>query len=133
MTQKEVAISAMKALDIYMPYIEKFKQDGTVTLFERFGGFYIEEDNEPDLFKKIREFEAETGALVYAVTHEYTQFGELYDFLIVSKYTQEWERTLEDVKDGCAFAYVWNVDDEWCNEFGIIDVKSFGGGIVRVG
>lgn len=135
MTQKEVALSAMKTLDIYKPYIEKFKKDGTVTLFERFGGFYIEEYNEPDLLKKIREFEAETGSLVYAVTHEYTQFGELYDFLIVSKYAQEWEGHIEKVNNGSHYvtAYVWNVDDDWCSEFGAIAVKSFGGGIARVG
>lgn len=133
MTQKEVALSAMKTLDIYKPYIDKFKKDGTVTLFERFGGYYIEEYNEPELLKKIREFEEETGSLVYAVTHEYTQFGELYDFLIISKYDEEWEDTLEEIQDKIAFAYVWNVDDDYCSEFGSIAVKSFGGGIARVG
>ena len=131
MTQKEVALSAMKTLDIYKPYIDKFKKDGTVTLFERFGGYYIDEDNEPELLKKIREFEAETGSIVYAVTHEMFWFGECYSFLIVSKYEEEWEITLEEVKDGCAFAYVWNKSDEICSEFGTIGVRSFGGGIAR--
>ena len=42
MTQKEVAISAMQNLNIYAPYIKKFKKDGTITLFERFGGYYID-------------------------------------------------------------------------------------------
>lgn len=133
MTQKEVAISAMKSLDIYKPYIKKFEKDGTVTLFERFGGYYIYEDNEPELLKKIREFEAETGSLVYAVTHEIFPFGECYSFLIVSKYDEEWEVTLEEVKDGYAFSYVWNKTDDYCSEFGTIAVKSFGGGIARVG
>lgn len=133
MTQKEVALSAMKSLDIYKPYIEKFKKDGTITLFERFGGYYIDEDNEPELLKKIRAFEAETGSIVYAVTHEIFWFGECYSFLIVSKYEDEWEITLEEVKDGYAFSYVWNKSDEMCSEFGTIGVKSFGGGIARVG
>ena len=133
MTQKEVAIECMKAFDIYKPYINQFKKDGTITLFERFGGYYIDEYNEPELLKKIKEFEAETGSLVYAVTHEMTEFGELYDFLIISKYDEEWEMTLGDAKYGYAFAYVWNKTDEWCSEFGTIGVKSFGGGIARVG
>ena len=133
MTQKEVAISAMKSLDIYKPYIKQFEKDGTVTLFEGFGGYYIGEDNEPELLKKIRAFEEETGALVYAVTHTITGFGELYEFLCVSKYEEEWEDTLEEVKEGYAFSYVWNKDDDWCSEFGTIGVKSFGGGIARVG
>lgn len=133
MTQKEVAISAMKTLDIYKPYIKKFEKDGTVTLFERFGGYYIDEDNEPELLKKIREFEAETGSLVYAVTHNIFEFGECYSFLIISKYEEEWSMTLEEVKDGYAFSYVWNKTDDYCSEFGTIAVRSFGGGIARVG
>ena len=133
MTQKEVAISAMKSLDIYAPYIKKFEKDGTVTLFEGFGGYYIDEDNEPELLKKIREFEEETGSLVYAVTHNIFEFGECYSFLIISKYEEEWSMTLEEVKDGYAFSYVWNKTDEYCSEFGTIAVRSFGGGIARVG
>ena len=133
MTQKEVAIKCMEKLDIYKPYIQKFKKDGTVTLFEGFGGYYIDEHQEPELLKKIREFEEETGSIVYAVTHEFTMFGELYDFLVVSKYESEWENTLYDVSDGYAFSYVWNKTDEWCSEFGTISVGSFGGGIKRIG
>lgn len=133
MTQKEMAIKCMEALDIYKPYITKLKKDGTKTLFENFGGFYIEADEEPELFEKIEEFEAEYGAIVYAVTHEFTEFGELYDFLVVSKYEEEWEETLEDVKEGYVFAYVWNKTDDWCSEFGTITVRSFGGGIKRIG
>lgn len=133
MTQKEVAISAMKSLYIYGPYIKKFEQDGTVTLFERFGGYYIEKDNEPELLKKIREFEEETGSLVYAVTHNIFEFGECYSFLIISKYEEEWSMTLEEVKDGYAFSYVWNKTDDYCSEYGTIAVRSFGGGIARVG
>ena len=133
MTQKEVALSAMKTLDIYKPYIKKFEKDGTITLFEGFGGYYIDEDNEPELLKKIREFEAEYGSIVYAVTHTMTGFGELYEFLCISKYEEEWDYTLEEIKEGYAFSYVWNKTDEWCSEFGTITVASLGGGIKRVG
>ena len=133
MTQKEVAIKCMEALGIYKPYITKFKKDGTVTLFERFGGYYFYEDNEPELLEKIREFEAEYDSIVYAVTHTFAQFGELYEFLCISKHEEEWEDTLEDINDGYAWSWVWNKTDEWCSEFGTITVKSFGGGIARVG
>ena len=133
MTQKEVAIECMKAVDIYRPYINQFKKDGTVTLFERFGGYYIDEYNEPELLKKIKEFEAEYGSIVYAVTHERFWFGECYTFLVVSKYEEEWEMTLEEAKDSYVFSYVWNKSDEECSEFGTVAIKSFGGGIARVG
>ena len=133
MTQKEVALSAMKSLDILPAYINKFEKDGTVTLFDGFGGYYIGEDNESELLKKIKAFEVETGSIVYAVTHTFTQFGELYEFLCISNYEEEWEDTLEEIKEGYAFSYVWNKTDAWCSEFGTIAVKSFGGGITRVG
>ena len=131
MTQKEVAISAMQNLDIYKPYINKFKNDGTITLFERFGGYYIDEDNEPELLKKIKEFEAGYNCIVYAVTHEFFMFGECYSFLCISKYEEEWDITLNDTKRGLAWSYVWNKSAEWCSEFGTIGVRSAGGGIAR--
>ena len=131
--QKQQAIKSMVALDIYKPYIKAFKDKGVITLFEGYAGFYIEEDNEPELLAKIKEFEQEYDAVVYAVTHEFTEFGELYDFLYVSKYEEEWEMQFEDLQAGYVSAYVWNKSDEWCSEFGSIAVRSFGGGIKRVG
>ena len=70
MTQKEVAIQCLKELNIYKPYVRKFEKDGTATLFERFGGYYIDEYQEPELLHKIKEFEEEYNSIVYAVTHE---------------------------------------------------------------
>lgn len=132
MTQKEKAIECLEKLDIYKPYINKFKKDGTVTLFERFGGYDITDDQEPELLRKIKEFESETGSLVYAVTHEMFYFGECYSFLCVSSYEEDWEFTLEPYPQGAyAWSYVWNKSAEWCSEYGTIAVKSFGGGIAR--
>ena len=132
MTQKEKAIECLEKLDIYKPYIDKFKKDGTVTLFERYGGYYIDEYQEPELLKKIKEFEAETGSLVYAVTHELFEFGECYSFLCVSKYEEDWQYTLQSGWH-CAYAwsYVWNKDIEYCSDYGTICVACFGGGIAR--
>ena len=52
--------------------------------FEQFGGFWI--DQEPELHEKMKAIEEKHKCKVYAVTHEYTEFGELYDFLIVTDY-----------------------------------------------
>ena len=132
MTQKEKAIECMNALDIYKPYIKAFEKDGTVTLFERFGGYYITDDQEPELLNKIKEFEKETGSLVYAVTHEMFEFGECYSFLCISKYEEDWDMTIETSPYGAhVWSYVWNKGAEWCSEYGTIVVKSFGGGIAR--
>lgn len=133
MNQKEKAIECMQKLDIYKPYIKAFKDKGIVTLFERFGGYYITEDQEPELLDKIKEFEKETGSLVYAVTHELFQFGECYSFLCISKYEEDWDLTLEtNGYTSYVWSYVWNKNYDWCSEYGTIAVKSFGGGIARV-
>lgn len=133
MTQKEKAIECLKELDIYKPYIHKFEKDSTITLFERFAGYYITEDQEPELLNKIKEFEKETGSLVYAVTHELFEFGECYSFLCVSKYEEDWPLTVNVRPYGSyAWSYVWNKDFEYCSEYGTIGIKSFGGGIARI-
>jgi hypothetical protein len=59
-------------------------------------------------------------------------FGECYSFLIISKYDEEWETTLEGIKADYAFAYVWNKSNEMCSEFGDVGIRSFGGGIARL-
>ena len=82
----------------------------------------------------MKELEKEYDCRVYAITHEFTQFGECYSFLIVTAYEEEWDRSVVSEKNNhYAFAYVWNKDDDWCSEFGTIVVKSYGGGIKRIG
>ena len=131
--QTQVAIKLMETMDLYKPDIKAFKEKGIVTLYEDYAGFYIEE-TEQELLDNIKEFEKEHECLVYAVTHEYTQFGECYDYLIVPKYKEEWNDLISysNQTKHVVFAYVVNKDDPWCSEFGDITVNQFGGGLVRV-
>lgn len=129
--KKLKAIELMTKLDIYKPYIKGFKEENEICYFEEFAGFWAFQ--EPELVKKIKEIEQKHNCLVYAVTHEFTEFGECYDLLLVSDYKEEWDYELEKISPNTysAFAYVWNKDDEWCSEFGSIGIQSFGGGIKR--
>ena len=130
--QKAKAIEIMKQMDIYKPYIKGFKNEDKVCFFEQFGGFWVYQ--EPEVEAKMKELENEYGCTVYAITHELTQFGECYSFLLVSKHEEEWDMLVTSEKNNhYAFAYVWNKDDDWCSEFGTVVVKSFGGGIKRIG
>ena len=130
--QKAKAIEIMKQMDIYKPYIEGFKNEDKVCFFEQFGGFWVYQ--EPEVEAKMKELEKEYGCTVYAITHEFTHFGECYSFLLVSKYKEEWDMLVTSEKNNhYAFAYVWNKDDDYCSEFGTVVVKSFGGGIKRIG
>ena len=129
--RKEQAIKYMTTLDIYKPYIKGFKENDQVCFYEQFAGFWV--DQEPEVFKKMKEIEEEHNCTVYAITHELTEFGECYSFLIVTDYKEEWSTLVEKYgKDHTAFAYVWNKDVEWCSEFGTIAVQSFCGGIRRI-
>ena len=130
--KKEKAIELMKKLDIYKPYIKGFKNEDTVCYFENYGGYWAYQ--EPGLIEKVKEFEEEHNCLVYAITHEYTAIGEMYSFLIITDYEEEWSTLLEKYGNQYyGFAYVWNVDDDICSEFGTIALSSFGGGIRRIG
>ena len=130
--QKAKAIEIMKQMDIYKPYINGFEKQDKVCFFEQFGGFWVYQ--EPEVEAKMKELEKKYGCMVYAITHEFTQFGECYSFLIVTKYKEEWNRCVVSEKNKhYAFAYVWNKDDDWCSEFGTVVVQSFGGGIKRIG
>lgn len=129
--RKTKAIELLKKLDIYAPYVEGFEEKDMVCFFERFGGYWVFQ--EPEVEQKMRAIEEQFGFTVYAITHEYTEFGECYSFLYVSKYKEDWKYTLtSDHGTYYAFAYVWNKTYEECSELGTIGVRSFGGGITRV-
>ena len=131
--RKQKALEIMKKLDIYKPYIDGFKDNNDICYFERFAGFWAWQDKE--LAQKIKEIEEKHNCTVYAVTHEFTDFGECYDFLIVTDYEEEWQDLISDYNNNTyyAFAYVWNKDDDYCSEFGDILINSAFGGIRRVG
>jgi hypothetical protein len=81
----------------------------------------------------MKAIENKYKCVVYAITHEVTEFGECYSFLLVTDRKSEWKTLVESFGNKhTAFAYVWNKDDEWCSEFGSITVQSFGGGIRRI-
>ncbi len=130
--KKEKALQIMEQLKIYKPYIKGFRDDDQVCFFEGWGGFWV--DQEPEIEKKMKELEAKHKCKVYAITHEYTGFGECYDFLMVTNYPEEWDNlVVSHGNEHYAFAYVWNKDDDFCSEFGTIALSSLGGGIKRIG
>ena len=134
MIQKDIAIRCLEQLKIYGPYVRKFQSKASIPcFFENYAGFYA--DQEPELCKKIKEVEAEYGCLVYAITHEYLDFGECWSMLCVSRDAEEVSDCFGQFNQGEYFAcaYVWNQTHELLSEFGAVVVRSFGGGIKRIG
>ena len=131
--KKQVATELLKKLGIHKPYIDGFVKNNQVCFYERFGGYWVFQ--EPEIEQKMKEIEKKYDCVVYAITHEYLEFGECYSFLIVTDYEEEWATLVCDAgyHTFYAFSYVWNKDVEYCSEFGSIGVRSWGGGICRVG
>ena len=54
--QLKLALNNMKGLNIYSPYIDGLKRN-VKTLFEGYGGFWIQEDNGDDKLELIQKKE----------------------------------------------------------------------------
>ena len=127
---KALAVETLKKLDVYEPYIRKFAaKKSTVTMFERFGVYYINglSDGKDELHAKIEEVEKRYEGVVYAVLHYFVDDSEMYAFLLVSKYNLEeyGEPVLFDTENShikYALAYVWNKTCDYCSELGDIAV-----------
>ena len=130
--KKQKATELLKELGVFKPYIKGFEKENQVCYYERFAGYWVFQ--EPEVEKKMREIEKKYDCVVYAITHEYLEFGECYSFLIVTDYEEEWSELVSSAGRDTyyAFAYVWNKDVEYCSEFGSIGVRSWGGGLCRV-
>ena len=137
---KALAVETLKKLNVYAPYIRKFAaKKSTVTLFERFGGYYIDglSNLQDELLAKIEEVEKRYEGVVYAVLHYFVDDSEMYAFLLISKYNLEeyGEPVLFDTENSrikCALAYVWNKTCDYCSELGDIAVAYCYGGLAYV-
>lgn len=124
------ALERMKLLKLDEPCVDAFKA-GKVWESESYGALYEVNEEEQKIIDKF-EHEHE-NYLVYHMIHNIFEFGECYSILYVSPDTEEWQQDKDDIKEGYAFAYVYNKDDEWCSEFGSIAIKPSFGGLVRIG
>ena len=97
--------------------------------------YWLDEDEK----KAVEKFESEhLGYKVYHCIKTHTEFGELLSMLFVNGkdkecFNEDKEMFDYDVEDNIVFAYVENMTDEWCSEFGSIVFASVNGGIKRVG
>lgn len=126
--QKQEAIERMKMLKMCENPIREFELEDKLNQSEHGGILYwLDEKQE----QYVKDFEKKHNAVVYHIIHNYTDIGEMLAFLYVSDSPEEWEYDRDDLKDGYACAYVMNLDDEWCSEFGSIGIKPQFGGVVR--
>ena len=130
MKEKQIreALERMVTLNMSRQCINAFKQ-GKVWESEGPGALYEVNDEEE---KIVKEFEAKHNAVVYHMIHNVFEFGECYTILYVSNDVKEWNEDRYDLENGYAFAYVKNVSDDFCSEFGTVGIRPSIGGLVRV-
>lgn len=125
---KKEALARMKILGLHENALKDLEQEDVVNA-SFFGALYFLHDGQK---ARVRQFEEESGGLVYHVIQNYTDLGEMLSFLYVSKHEDEWVRDREELKDGIPLVYVANLTDEMCSEYGSIGVKPYMGGVLRI-
>ena len=93
------ALLRMSKLQIHSNAIKEFLESGKLNRSERGILYWLEQDEE----KMVREWEKETGNMVYHVIKDNTEIGLLYTFLYVSDDTEDWEEDREDIENNIAF------------------------------
>jgi hypothetical protein len=129
--QTKEAIRRMKALKMAEGVIIQFKDEGLLNQSETtaLGGGICYWPNK-DILGTAREFEDEYGGLVYHIIKSVTEFGTMYSMLYVSKHEEEWVIDRDDIKNGRAYAYVYNYAS--CEaEIGAIGILPENGGLRR--
>lgn len=126
---KRLEILKSKGLK-YLPAIKCFKEGKDIGLFENQGFmksvYYQVKLNTGDngfydkLYSKIQEFEKLYNSLVYLILVSHSSFGTLCDFFFVSDCKTEWGNDRDDLWNGYAFVYSYNMDDDFCSEIGEI-------------
>lgn len=122
------AIERMKLLKLHSNVIKEFKE-GTLNMSEHGGILYWIED---EMLEKIRQVAERYNLVVYHVIHDFTYFGELLTLMYVSDDEDEWEMDRNDLVEGFPCAYVLNLDDDCCSEFGSVQVVPQIGGLKRI-
>ena len=126
--QKQEAIERMKMLKIYSQAIKEFEKENVINVSEHGGILFWLDDEQQEMVKR---FEEKYNAVVYHVIHNYTEFGELYSLLYVSKHEGEWDYDRDDIKHNIALSYVVNINEESFSEFGSIGIRPQFGGVIR--
>lgn len=128
--QKKEALERMAILKLHENAVKEFSDEGKLNCSEYGMGILYWLSDEDAAY--VRAMEEKSGCLVYHVIKSKTTLGTMLTMLYVSKDMEEWELDKEDLKsEGYACAYVENLDDEYCSEYGGVIVQPINGGVRR--
>ena len=127
-------LEASKRIDLlkFHPDVKKsFNRKKRVLYYSEFHGILYWVTNREDLVNAIKDFEKETGNLVYHAIVSHIDGDEHLSLLYVSKYEDEWEMEREDLINGYPIVKVINLTSPDFSEYGSIGIQPIFGGLVR--
>lgn len=124
---KQEAIERLKFIKAHQTIIDRFEDDELMVTVAINTLFALT----PEEKEFVREFEEETGSLVFHVIKTKTTFGTLYSFLNVSPYEEDWEVERETLAEMYPLVYVRNAEDKMLSDFGTIGIEVHNGCILR--
>lgn len=137
LTQSQIveALVRMKKLDLHPNVINEFRDERKLnkSIYCKVGRakvgtlYWLTEEEE----RIVKEIENDYNIVVYHVIESNTEFGKLLTMLYVGSDVDEWEYDEELFKHNCQFAYVKNLNDDICSEFGTISYMKACGGLIR--
>ena len=137
--QKEEATERLKILEkefgVHPNVLKEFKTDKTIyyseTITKFFRGILYWLHNKEEFVAKVKEIEQQHNIYVYHCIFSHTNFGDLLTMLFVSNDQDFWEFEREQLKDGYAGVYVWNMSFEQDSAFGDVGINGANGCLVR--
>lgn len=133
---KNEALKRMEMLKLDVTVLADFRDMNIIYYSERqnkvFDGMLYWVNDEDGWLEMIKDFESEHNVIVYHAQVTHTEIGDMLSLLFVTSHEEDWASEDKELKDGYVFAYVKNLDDENCSEFGTIKVAPVNGGITRL-
>ena len=126
--QKHEALERMKMLKLHPTVLKEFEKEDKISYSEKAILYWLSDK----MKEKIKEWENETGNLVYHAVFNNFEFGRCLSLFYVSQYQEEWEMDRKDLNEDYPFVYVMNIDDPCCSEYGTIGIRKAVGGILRI-
>lgn len=141
---KQEAIKRLEYLTeqgLHPDVLKAFKKNETIYYSDRtpLGGMLCWCNDAGSCPKEVQDkikFLNDKGYLVYHATHEKLPFGECWDLFILTEEDVDesmCEEMFDEFKSGIQLAFVMNMDDSNCSEYGSIgyEVHKASGGIIR--
>lgn len=126
---KNEAITRMKILKLHQNVLDDFINENKLNKSDSpLGALYWLDEKELEM---IKDFENKHNVIVYHVIHTFSNLGETYELLFITKEKEEWEAEKVDLKNGFALAQVIVVNYSPNSEMGYIGIENINGGLVR--